>query len=94
MKKSIVDIIFEAELEEEVLELEPITDEDFLVESDIEIIARKDMDEYEGPYEVTPSSEVQTLNTFDLLCTNNITINAVPSNYGLITWNGTILTVS
>lgn len=49
---------------------------------------------YDGPYEVTPSNEMQTLNTDDLLMTQNVTINPIPSNYGLITWNGSTLTVS
>lgn len=49
---------------------------------------------YEGPYEVTPSEETQTLATDSLYMRGNITINPIPSNYGLITWNGSTLTVS
>lgn len=49
---------------------------------------------YEGEYEVTPSDETQTLDTDSLYMRGNITINPIPSNYGLITWNGSILTVS
>ena len=36
----------------------------------------------------------QTLETDSLYMQGNITINPIPSNYGLITWNGSILTVS
>lgn len=49
---------------------------------------------YEGNYEVTPSSETQILSTEMLYMTSNVTINPIPNNYGLITWNGSILTVS
>lgn len=49
---------------------------------------------YEGSYEVTPSAETQTLSTRNLRMTDNITINPIPSNYGLITWDGSTLTVS
>lgn len=49
---------------------------------------------YTGEYNVTPTQETQTLPTDGLCMTDNITINPIPSNYGLITWNGTTLTVS
>lgn len=53
-----------------------------------------DADVYEGSYEVTPSAETQTLNTSGLMMSQDVTINPIPSNYGLITWNGSTLTVS
>ena len=49
---------------------------------------------YTGEYEVTPSNVVQTLNTNGKTMRNNVTINPIPSNYGLITWNGGFLTIS
>lgn len=49
---------------------------------------------YEGPIEVTPSGEGQTLDTANLYMTDNITINPIPNNYGLITYNGSSITVS
>ena len=49
---------------------------------------------YPGPYEVTPSSTEQVLNTDTFYMNGNVIINPVPSNYGLITWNGSTLTVS
>lgn len=49
---------------------------------------------YTGAYTVTPTQSTQTLLTDDMLMTNNVTINPIPSNYGLITWNGSVLTVS
>lgn len=50
--------------------------------------------DYDGPYEFTPSSELQTIETVGLRMTDNVTINPIPNNYGLITWNGSIITVS
>ena len=49
---------------------------------------------YEGPYEATPTQQTQTLATDSLYMSGNITINPIPNNYGLITWNGSTLTVS
>lgn len=50
--------------------------------------------EYTGRYEVTPSSETQVLPTANRIAHQNIVVNPIPSNYGLITWNGSTLTVS
>ena len=49
---------------------------------------------FEGDYEVTPSAETQTLRTKGKRMTGDVVINPIPSNYGLITWNGAFLTVS
>ena len=49
---------------------------------------------YQGPYEFTPSSEAQIVSVSHTIPISDITINPVPSNYGLITWNGATLTVS
>lgn len=51
-------------------------------------------DEYTGAYEVTPSQLPQVLPTAGRSLAQNVTINPIPSNYGLITWNGSTLTVS
>lgn len=49
---------------------------------------------YTGETEVTPTEYTQTLYTRGLLVPENITINPIPTNYGLITWNGSVITVS
>ena len=49
---------------------------------------------YTGTYTVTPSQQTQTLNTAGRTLAENITINPIPQNYGLITYNGGIITVS
>lgn len=53
-----------------------------------------DRDPYEGDYIIIPSAEKQILQTKYLRMTDNVTINPIPQNYGLITWNGSFLTVS
>lgn len=53
-----------------------------------------DVDDYTGEYEVAPSDEAQTLQTNGLRMIDNLTISPIPSNYGLITWDGITLTVS
>lgn len=52
------------------------------------------VDYYTGDYTVTPSSEAITLNTAQLMMNGNVTVEPIPSNYGLVTWNGSTLTVS
>lgn len=49
---------------------------------------------YDGDYEWTPTEQTQTIEIEGLRATENITINPIPSNYGLITYNGTTITVS
>lgn len=53
-----------------------------------------DVQTYKGEYEITPSAETQTLDTAGLRLTRPVTVNPIPQNYGLITWNGSFLTVS
>ena len=48
---------------------------------------------YEGQSEITPSENMQTLNTNGKVCLSNIIINPIPSNYGKIEWNGSTLSV-
>ena len=49
---------------------------------------------YEGDYEITPTNATQILPTEGHTATANFIINPIPQNYGLITWNGSIITVS
>lgn len=68
-----------------------------VVEADAElttIIGYSELPSYDGMTEITPSSETQVLETRNMALYENITINPIPSNYGLITWNGSTLTVS
>ena len=49
---------------------------------------------YTGAYEVTPSPQTQTLSTNGKRMTDDVIVNPIPSNYGLITWDGSVITVS
>ncbi len=49
---------------------------------------------YDGPTEVTPSQEAQVLATTNKRVLSDITVNPIPSNYGLVTYNGAIITIS
>ena len=49
---------------------------------------------YQGAYNVTPSDTAQVLDTSGLIMDGNITVDPIPSNYGLITWDGSTITVS
>lgn len=59
----------------------------------IQVIERA-AERYGGPYEVTPRATAQTLPTDGLVMTADVVVQPIPSNYGLITWNGSTLTVS
>lgn len=54
----------------------------------------QDLPTYTGVTEVTPTTAEQVLDTSNKVVARNIVINPIPSNYGLITWNGATLTVS
>lgn len=49
---------------------------------------------YQGPLEVTPTQSTQVLATSGTQMDSDVTINPIPSNYGLITWDGSKLMVS
>ena len=53
-----------------------------------------DAESYDGPYRYTPTMEEQTIPINNKRATHDIVIDPIPSNYGLITWNGSVLTVS
>ena len=52
------------------------------------------VDVYEGPYEATPTQFTQTLPTEGFTMAQDVIIHPIPSNYGLITYSGSIITVS
>lgn len=128
MKKTQIDILFEAELltQDYELSLDEINSYDLTLESDedynillnvdgaqeynldieqdeslnyildsgVAIVNYIEGEIYEGPYSVIPSLDPQILKTNGYILTKDITVGAIPSNYGLITWNGMTLTVS
>ena len=52
------------------------------------------VEEYTGDYTVTPTDHAQVLPTQNKLMTQDVTVNPIPSSYGLVTWNGSYLTIS
>lgn len=57
-------------------------------------IVTSNLPDYEGEYNVTPTTEDQVLATADKRLLLDITVAAIPNNYGLITYNGAVITVS
>lgn len=55
---------------------------------------RMRVDVYDGEYTITPISEAQTIPVAQLLMRDNLTIEAIPNTYGLISWNGAYLTIT
>lgn len=128
MKKTQIDILFEAELltqdyellldeinsydltlesnedynilldvdsaQEYNLDIEQDESLNYILDSGVAIVNYIEGEIYEGPYSVMPSLDPQILKTNGYILTKDITVGAIPSNYGLITWNGMTLTVS
>lgn len=70
-------------------------------ESDISVllevltaVVSSNIPDYEGSYTVTPTSESQTIPTANKRMVHDFVIDPIPSNYGLITYNGSTITVS
>ena len=57
-------------------------------------VAEYDLPVYDGITEITPSQDTQILQTSNKALTRNIVVNPIPSNYGLVTWDGSRLTIS
>ena len=84
----------EVEVSPQVVSIELVPEGQFSIDSDQYIPTRPKGIDYEGSYEVTPTRETQVLRTSGRLMVENLTVNPIPSNYGLITYSGNILTVS
>ena len=94
-RETLEPILLDVELTVEEYDLEVGDDSSFDCDLGTAIVINQIVgDEYEGPYEFTPSGETQTVEISLKTATQDITINPIPSNYGLITWDGSVLTVS
>lgn len=49
---------------------------------------------YTGSHDFTPTNEAQVIPIDGLRSVGDIIIEPIPSNYGLITWDGSVITVS
>lgn len=56
-------------------------------------VTEHDLPVYSGQTEITPSEDVQTLQTANKAVIQNIIINPIPENYGRLLWTGNTLTV-
>lgn len=66
--------------------------EDFTTEFDT--VVEVTPNAYTGAYEFVPTAETQVISIADKKAIQDIIIEPIPSNYGLITWNGSYLIVS
>lgn len=57
-------------------------------------MAYSELPDYDGAYVVTPSTTTQVLPTSMTNMRDDVKIMPIPSNYGLISYDGSILTVS
>lgn len=76
------------------LDIEQDESLNYVLDSGVAIINYIEGEIFDGPYTVIPSQEPQILKTNGYVLSKDITVSAIPSNYGLITWNGVTLTVS
>ena len=84
------DLILQFETEQEIdLIMEAGAGFDLVIDS-----VAQEYPTYDGATEFTPTQETQTVQTARKVLLENITINPIPQNYGLITYNGRIITVS
>lgn len=84
----------------DVIETSVIVDVDIqettvLVPAEVDTkIVVSNIPDYVGEYDITPSPETQVLEMADMKATRNVIVAPIPNNYGLITYNGSVLTVS
>lgn len=87
-------IVLDVEISEQY-DMDVAGNDGYEVNTDSKIVINKiGSDPYEGEYVITPSGAMQILEIKNKTAAQNITIQPIPQNYGLITWNGSILTVS
>ena len=64
------------------------------VHFDVGTIIYHDLDDYGGAYEATPTQYTQTFSTEGKRMMRDFVVNPIPYYYGLITYNGSTITVS
>ena len=83
-----IEVLLDADLSYQECTLEASCDEEYEVASCVEGQV------YDGITTIIPSTSNQILNTNGYIMASDIVVQSIPSNYGLITWNGAVLTVS
>lgn len=51
-------------------------------------------EKYTGKYRFTPANKIQVIESENKLLLQNVIIEPIPKNYGLITWNGSYMKIS
>lgn len=51
-------------------------------------------EKYTGKYRFTPTNKIQVIESENKLLLQNVIIEPIPKNYGLITWNGSYMRIS
>lgn len=67
---------------------------DVTIDVDTQPVIITHNESYKGDYSVTPSNEQQVIQVKDKTMADNFIVEAIPNNYGLITYNGATITVS
>ena len=92
MNLNLIDVILDVADTDYNIDLD--IDDQIEVELTGDFVFDKNFPRYEDSYHITPAAEEQVLQTKDKVLIGNLVVEAIPSNYGLITWNGSTLTVS
>lgn len=89
-------VIVTAEIADNIIEVTPTVASN-VVSVDADVVTQVvsvDAEQYTGEYTFTPTADTQTIEISGMIATQDITINPIPSNYGLITWSGSVLTIT
>lgn len=88
-------VTIKAKITDSVVAVSPSLSGDISVTADIISKVRStNYEEYTGDTHVTPSDFSQVLLTANKVLLDHIYIDPIPFNYGKITWDGAVLTVS
>ena len=60
----------------------------------VDTAVKRGAEHYLGPYELEPSANQKVLATAGLFMEYDVVVSRIPEQYGLITWDGSTLTVS
>ena len=58
-----------------------------------ETTIKSEVEPYEGPYDFTPGEDAQVIQISGKTGTRDITVQAIPQNYGRLTYDGSVLRV-
>ena len=65
-----------------------------IINGDVRGEAMRSVPDYTGSYEITPNGTTQVLIVSNKRMTEDLVINPIPSNYGLISWDGSGILIS